>query len=128
MSLSPVINENSLIFESVIAKNEGKKSISLSSIMKTKLNLQLKPASEGLQVLIVHTHATEAYSPTGEYYVSDDEPRAPPTTPKTSFGWERAGKALEAGGIRTLHDKTHHDHPASQRQLFPLGEHHRKVP
>lgn len=112
VSLSPVINENSLIFESVIAKNEGKKSISLSSIMKTKLNLQLKPASEGPQVLIVHTHATEAYSPTGEYYVSDESPRSTDNSKNVVRVGEELAKALEAGGIRTLHDKTHHDHPA----------------
>lgn len=112
ISLSPVITKNHLVFGHVVAKNEGAKSISLDSVMATALSLKLSDVSAGPQVLIVHTHATEAYSTTGDYYVSSESPRSTDNTRNVVRVGEEFAKTLEKNGIRTLHDKTHHDYPA----------------
>ena len=65
------------------------------------------------QVLIVHTHGSEAYTmPPGEEYVPSGDCR----TTDTAFSVVRVGEeiaaVLEAAGIRVLHDKTLHDYPS----------------
>lgn len=64
-------------------------------------------------VLIVHSHATESYTRTTQsYYV----PSAAYRTLDTQYNMVRVGaalkKALEAKGIRVIHDTTLHDHPS----------------
>ena len=65
------------------------------------------------QVLIVHTHGSEAYTmPPGEEYVPSGDCR----TTDENFSVVRVGEeiaaVLEAAGIRVLHDKTLHDYPS----------------
>ena len=64
------------------------------------------------QVLIVHTHGSEAYTqPAGQEYVPSGDCR----TTDESFSVVRVGDeiaaVLERAGIRVLHDRTLHDYP-----------------
>lgn len=77
-----------------------------------KLSLKLKPASEGPQILILHTHATEAYTMAdGDNYEESD----PTRTTDERFNVIRVGeemkKTFEEMGLSVLHDKTTYDYP-----------------
>lgn len=69
--------------------------------------------SAGYQILIIHTHATEAYTPTAdEPYEAEENCRT--TDPEHSVirvGQELAD-ALSAQGLSVLHDTALHDHPS----------------
>ncbi len=73
--------------------------------------LELEVGTEPL-VLIVHTHATEAYTPTAEHSY---EASSPYRTADRNYNVVRVGKALADGlnarGIVTLHDTTLNDLP-----------------
>jgi len=62
-------------------------------------------------VLIVHSHGSESYAPTGEY-----SEISPYHTLDTDYNMISVGtyltKLLEEGGIRVLHDCTLHDNPS----------------
>jgi len=64
-------------------------------------------------VLIVHTHGTEAYTPTAgaQYDPSGDYRTLDENYNMISIGDEVA-RVLEAGGISVLHDRSCHDHPS----------------
>ena len=62
-------------------------------------------------VLILHSHATESYTPTEEYAESSPYRTLDTGYNVVSIG-ERIAEELEQGGIRVIHDKTLHDHPS----------------
>lgn len=85
-----------------------------SGLAYDKEALLLKPLTlspgDGPLVLIVHTHATEAYTPSeGSYYAATGSYRSG----DTAYNVVRVGQAiadkLNARGIVTLHDTTLHD-------------------
>lgn len=81
------------------------------ALLEEDLDLTLNPG--GYQVLIIHTHATEAYTPEGEdIYEPSDEYR----TADTAYSVVRVGQelatALEAYGISVLHDAALYDYPS----------------
>ncbi len=64
-------------------------------------------------VLIVHTHATEAYTQTpGAAYVEDSAYRTLDDRYNMVSVGDEVARVLEAGGIHVLHDRTHHDYPS----------------
>ena len=80
-------------------------------------------SADGYQILIVHTHATEAYTPTAaEPYDADEEYRT--TDPEHSV--IRVGQALadalSSYGLNVLHDTTLHDHPGYNGSYARSGE------
>ena len=65
------------------------------------------------QILILHTHTSEAYLPDSQYnYTPDDNDR----TLDPAYNVVRVGKALETklteAGFTVIHDKTVHDYPS----------------
>lgn len=75
--------------------------------------LELTPKSGGPQVLIIHTHTSEAYRPeAGWEYEESDTLR----TEDSNYSVVRVGReladTLEFLGIETLHDETVHDVPS----------------
>lgn len=70
-------------------------------------------SGEGPKVLIVHTHASEAYSPEdGLSYVASDPLRTEdPSRSVIRLGSEIA-RILNEGGLETLHDTTLNDYPS----------------
>lgn len=64
------------------------------------------------KVLIIHTHTTESYTPSGEGYAETAAFRTlDPGYNMLSIG-TRLAQALEAGGIGVIHDRTLHDYPS----------------
>ena len=73
--------------------------------------LQWDLQEEAPKVLILHTHATESYEKTEDYTESSSYRTLNTDYNVVSVGQELA-QALEAGGVRVVHDKTIHDHPS----------------
>ena len=83
----------------------------IAALMAEPLTQRLSAA--GPQILIIHTHGTEAYLPAaGEEYTPSDPYRT--TDPERSV--IRVGdalcSALEEYGLRVLHDRTLYDYPS----------------
>lgn len=67
---------------------------------------------DGPQVLILHTHGSEAYTmPAGEEYEPSGECRTTDCDCNVVRVGEELREALEAEGISVLHDETLHDYP-----------------
>ena len=83
----------------------------LESLLLQPLQWDLTGAAPS--VLIVHTHATEAYTQTpGREYEEDASYRTlDDRFNMVSIGAEVA-RVLEAGGITVLHDRSYHDYPS----------------
>ncbi len=79
--------------------------------------------ADGYQILIVHTHTTEAYAPVpgGEYDACGDYRTTDPAYSVVRVGDELAA-ALEAYGLRVLHDTTIHDYPSYNGSYAASGE------
>ena len=92
-------------------KNETSYAPDLAALLAAGPGLSL-PA-EGAQILIVHTHTSEAYTPDGEdRYAASGTAR----TEDTDYNIVRVGDALEAAltahGLTVLHDRTIYDYPS----------------
>ncbi|MCD8354076.1 MAG: stage II sporulation protein P [Clostridiales bacterium] len=75
-------------------------------------SLTLQPADQGPQILIMHTHATEAYTMDGDdVYVESDESR----TTDENYNMIRVGEEMKAVfeelGFSVVHDATTYDYP-----------------
>lgn len=68
--------------------------------------------TDGPQVLIVHTHATESYTmPVGEEYVPSDEWRTLEEEKNMLRIGDEMAAVLTEQGLSVLHDRTLHDYP-----------------
>ena len=81
----------------------------LAALLTQPLNWDL--TGDGPTVLIVHSHGSESYAPTGEYAEI-----SPYHTLNNSYNMISVGEyisqLLEAGGISVLHDTALHDNPS----------------
>lgn len=85
--------------------------LDVQALAAASVNITLP--QEGPQVLIVHTHACEAYTPDGtDVYLESDTSR----TLDTDYNMVRVGRevkaVLEEMGLTVLHDETLHDYPS----------------
>lgn len=69
--------------------------------------------AEGAQILIIHTHSSEAYTPAGlDKYEASDEAR----TEDTHYNIVRVGdeltSVLESAGLHVIHDRGIYDYPS----------------
>ena len=91
--------------------NRTGESVDLAAAAGTAVDIALP--EEGPQILIVHTHATEAYTPDGTdvYTPSDGVGR----TLEEEYNVIRVGDEMERVftelGLRVVHDRTLHDYP-----------------
>ena len=92
-------------------KNETKYQIGVSELLRAGPSIRL--SSGGAQILIIHTHSSEAYSPAGlDKYENSDTNR----TEDKRYSVVRVGdeltKELEAAGLSVLHDREIYDYPS----------------
>lgn len=97
--------------EGVAIKNHTSYQLDYNAIINEKLNFTVNNANPS--VLVVHTHASESYTPTEQnYYMPSD----PSRTEDINFNVVRVGdeitKTLSDNGINVIHDKTIHDYPS----------------
>ena len=79
--------------------------------------------AEGYQILIIHTHGTEAYTPEGtDIYEPSDDYR----TTDTNYSVIRVGRALaealRAYGLNVLHDEGLYDYPSYTSSYVRSGQ------
>ena len=106
-------NENTVTGGGVEINNSTKGiSVDAAALAESALTQRIAPASEGPQILIMHTHATEAYTMAGDdIYTESDTAR----TTDENFNMIRVGEEMkavfESMGFSVLHDKTLYDYP-----------------
>ncbi|MCI8649675.1 MAG: stage II sporulation protein P [Anaerotruncus sp.] len=84
----------------------------VQEIMEQGMNIHLEDTEEP-QVLIFHTHATEAYEPyDSENYDMRNSWRSTDHTKNMIAVGDVLEKELQAAGIGVVHDKTLHDYPS----------------
>lgn len=99
--------------EDIEVQNEtARQSTQVRKYWKKGPALKLAPASEGPQILILHTHATEAYTMAdGDNYKESD----PERTTDENYNVIRVGEEMKAVfedmGLSVVHDKTTYDYP-----------------
>ena len=82
-----------------------------SALLRQLPDISLSP--DGPQILIVHTHATEAYTPEGEdQYESTDDYRTLDTTRSVVQVGQALADALEGYGLQVLHERELYDYPS----------------
>lgn len=83
----------------------------LQALISTPLSWDL--TGNEPKVLIIHTHATEAYTQTpGTEYVEDAAYRTLDERYNMVSIGEEVKRVLEAGGVSVLHDRSYHDYPS----------------
>ena len=96
---------------SVILDNDTGLEIDVDGLLNSPLDFTVE--REKPTVLIVHTHGSEAYTPTAEDTYTESDPYR---TENNDFNVVRIGKELkkelESYGIMVLHDTTLHDYPS----------------
>lgn len=87
--------------------------VDLAAEAAREISFRLSPAAEGPQILIIHSHATEAYTPDGQdvYTPTDSNAR----TLNEQYNMLRVGDELERVftemGLSVLHDRGIYDYP-----------------
>jgi len=95
----------------VSIKNDSAREIDLAALGREPLALELN--SEGPHVLIIHTHGSEAYTPTAEdMYTESDPYRTEDKTKNVIHVGDMLAKALEAHGLSVIHDREIYDYPS----------------
>ena len=115
-SPTPALTEEDQIQETTITgglsiKNETSYDIDLSGMLAAGSQVKL-PAGEP-QILIIHTHSSEAYTPAGlDRYEASDTNR----TEDTNYNIVRIGDELTAlfqqAGLNVIHDREIYDYPS----------------
>lgn len=101
--------------------NDTGYTVDMSALINEGLNISL-PRDEP-QILIIHTHGSEAYTPDSlnMYYPTD-----PGRTEDTDFNVIRVGdelaEALEACGLNVIHDRGLYDYPSYSGSYTRCGE------
>ncbi len=105
----PIV-ESKIISDNRI-KNDTTYSPDFNALLNQELSFEINKNLPS--ILIVHTHASESYTPTNQnsYLPSD-----PSRTEDTRFNMVRVGeemtKELKKYGLNVIHDKTIHDYPS----------------
>jgi len=92
-------------------KNQTSYQINMGQLIRDGTDIRLK--SDRPQILIMHTHSSEAYTPSGaDLYEASDVSR----TEDTNFNIVRVGDGLtavlRASGLNVLHDRGIYDYPS----------------
>ncbi len=93
----------------------------IQALLQTGPGLTL-PA-DGYQILIIHTHATEAYTQAGtDVYEESDEYRTTDNHYNVVRVGEELAQALRAYGLNVLHDEGLYDYPSYTSSYVRSGE------
>jgi len=105
------VGGGTVVVDKVAVKNGSGVNFDYEALFKA--GAAFDEATDGPQVLIVHTHATECYmSYYAGYYNDSDPTRNTDNTQNVVAVGEAIAQELRARGIGVIHDTTQHDHPA----------------
>ncbi len=94
----------------ILIRNETDFGINIDEMLSAPLKFNMQ--GSGPKVLLVHTHATESYTPEGaSTYSADKSDRSLDSSKNMLSVGEAVKKVFDDAGIETIHDKTLHDHP-----------------
>ncbi|MCD8342632.1 MAG: stage II sporulation protein P [Clostridiales bacterium] len=111
---APAVDVGSVSASAIgVDNNTSGKSVDVSALLSGELPLTLQSAEEGPQILIMHTHTTEAYTMSGDdVYTETDTSR----TTDENYNMVRIGEeikaVLESYGLSVIHDTTTYDYPS----------------
>ena len=107
--VQPTFSQGDL--EAVDIINDSGYKLDLAPLMTSALSWDLTDGQPA--VLILHTHATESYTPTegAQYEASGDYRTLDDHYNMVSIG-EEVARILRDGGVEVIHDKTYHDYPS----------------
>jgi stage II sporulation protein P len=95
----------------VYIRNETDYAIDPAALLKGTSPVKL--SGTGVQVLIMHTHGTEAYTPDAENpYTPTDADRTTDAARNVLRVGDEITRILEANGVKTVHSNTLNDYPA----------------
>lgn len=87
--------------------------VNMKDYFNKKVNLTLQPAKKGPQILIVHTHTTEAYTKGKQDKYEETDPAR---TLNNNYNMVRVGEEMkqvfEDMGLSVVHDTGKHDYPS----------------
>lgn len=109
-TLLPSENEGALTTQGVYLYNRTSKTVDLTALAQAEITVDL--TEEGPQILIVHTHGSEAYTMDGtDIYQESDASR----TTDEHYNVVRIGDEMqtvfEEMGLTVVHDRTLYDYP-----------------
>lgn len=120
------VSPGGILSGEIQCKNETDYAVDLASLRTAPLILPEK--TEQPYVLILHTHATEAYTPTAEHpYVASSEYRTRDTERNVTAVGKRLSQMLNKSAVRTMNDATLNDYPVysySYKNSLALAEKH----
>lgn len=131
LSVNPTSPKGYVNLGKIYLKNDSSKQIDLNWYLKSDLPFKL--SGSGAHVLIVHTHGSESYLPSGKNtYTPEDVER----TTDTRYNVVRVGDEIESilkkKGISVIHDRNIYDSPSYSgsytRTLDAIGNHMKKNP
>ena len=112
-TLTPVASTDYDQADGVYIFNRTKQTINVAELSQTPPNLHLGEGDAGPQVLIVHTHGSEAYHPEGDdWYTATGDARTTDTNYNVVRVGDELANVLEENGISTVHDRTLYDYPS----------------
>ena len=112
-TLVPTTGEGYVTGAGLYLYNRSSLEVDLAQAAQKELSFTLSPAADGPQILIIHTHTTEAYTPDGTdiYTPSDENTR----TLEEACNMLRVGDEMEKifteMGLSVLHDRGIYDYP-----------------
>lgn len=111
INISPKSSAGYISANKIYVNNQTHYDVDIEKMVNESLLYKIEDGAP--QVLILHTHASEAFTPSHKnYYVPTD----PDRTEDINFNIVRVGaemtKKLNEMGIDTIHDKTIHDYPS----------------
>lgn len=111
VTLSPTTTSGYVTLDNIYIINSTKFNIDPASLLASPLPFSYDKSK--MQVLIMHTHGTESYSPNGaETYNENDSTRSLENDRNMIRVGEEMKNILESSGVNVVHDTTIHDYPS----------------
>ncbi len=109
-TVHPTSESGYTVVNGVYIKNTSSHELDAASL--SAMDFSARPGTEGPQVLIIHSHGSEAYSmPPGEEYVPTGDYRTDDDRCNVLRVGDEVAAVLSSHGLSVLHDRTLHDVP-----------------
>lgn len=100
-------------YQNIWVKNSNKNhGIDIAEELNKQPAVKIVKNASAPQVLIYHTHTTEAYRTSASASTDSSQWRSRDQSKSVVAVGDEIAKQLEAAGIKVMHDKTEHDYPA----------------
>lgn len=110
-TLQPSSSQSYLQAGGIYIANRANKDVDAAALADAELNISLDPYQP--QVLILHSHATEAYTPAGNDVYEESDPYR---TTDCSYNLVRVGEeiaqVMRQAGLNVIHDTNLYDYPS----------------